>query len=363
MPVEQGNPAPRVLIVDDYPPFRRVAARLLAKDKYKIVEASDGLQALRLARRQACDLMLLDLKLGPPIGGDAVLKELRADPATAALPVIAMSGVAQRDEVSRILQDGAADFVAKAEIDTLVKSVARALSPAPGVDVLHVDDDDEWALLVERWLGRRGLRVHRLRTHGELRAYLSQSRTLPRCLLLDLTLAQGEDGFGICGELKASPAYQSVPVVILTAKPVSRVDCLKQQALYRVAKDSGAETELGAAIDSILAQQDRTYGIIETGDLRLDSRTGEVHHGGRVATLRGGSLPAFVKLVLASPRPVSKLDLYKAFLLRGPYQTIDDELKVRLVLGNYLSILRGQLGETLGRRVVAVRGEGYAYRP
>jgi len=229
------------------------------------------------------------------------------------------------------------------------------------VHVLHLDDDDLWAGLVGAWLTARGYKVLRFGFCSELRSYLSRCTRLPLCLLLDLTLRDG-DGLALCDEVKNSPAFQHLPIVILTGRPVTQRECLMHEALYRVTKDDGAEEELAAVLDAILRQQERSQGVLDFGDIRVDPRTRTVVQEGREPILlEAGPFAAFRLLVHSAPNPVDPLRLYAAFLHRHGYHKEDPELAILTTVRNYVSRLRDGLGP-LGARIKAVRREGYVYK-
>ncbi len=72
-------PSPVVLIVDDEEPIRRVARRILEGGGYRVVDASNGAEALALIDRETrVDLVIADLAM-PEIGGDEMARRIRAD--------------------------------------------------------------------------------------------------------------------------------------------------------------------------------------------------------------------------------------------------------------------------------------------
>jgi DNA-binding response OmpR family regulator len=237
---------------------------------------------------------------------------------------------------------------------------SRASEP---VHVLHVEDDSEWSLLVCRWLTKRGLKVLQLSCRAELLSYLSHCKRLPLCLLLDLTLPDG-DGFEICTEIKSSPALQHLPIVIFSGRSVSSTECLEHSALYHVAKGVGAEIELSAALKAVLDQVERSRGVVDVGDLRLDPKDGRVLLAGEtLAQLNPGPFAALLRLVRASPHAVQDWDLRESFLERHSYKKRDPELAVRLTVRTYISSLRRELGAVVGARLVRLGEDGYAYLP
>src|SRR5579864_4979360 len=78
------------------------------------VTASDGEEALLIAHDRIPDLILLDMML-PKLGGSEVLRALKKDPVTASIPVIVLSGLAQKNE-EKLMQEGAAAFFEKSKL-------------------------------------------------------------------------------------------------------------------------------------------------------------------------------------------------------------------------------------------------------
>ncbi len=343
-----------------------MARRLLA-GRFEVLEAADGPTALRMMARSGADLVLLDLVLGPPMNGARVLDALRADGRTRGTPVVAVSGLAGAAERTDLLTRGASAVLSKidhgAVLAALENALARPAEDAAAGDILHAEDDDDWAGLVRRWLEEKGLPVRRMRTGAELLAHLGARSAAPRCVLLDLTLPDA-DGLELCERVKRDPALQSVPVVIFTGRDIPAAECLRRQALYRVTKGPGARAELEAALDAVLVQQERSRGVVEAGDLRLDPEGGRVFLSRVcVGRLHPGPFAALRLLVRESPAAVGESRLYEAFLSRRPYHKSEPELAARAVVRNYVSRLRRDLGPRLGERLVRVKGRGYAYRP
>jgi len=85
--------SPRLLVVDDDAEFLELAGLLLSGEGIQVMAARTALEAIRLARRAAPDLVLCDLVLpGAPAGGLDVLAALRSSPRTRGVPIFAMSG-------------------------------------------------------------------------------------------------------------------------------------------------------------------------------------------------------------------------------------------------------------------------------
>ncbi|MBI4499933.1 MAG: Flp pilus assembly complex ATPase component TadA, partial [Gemmatimonadetes bacterium] len=112
-PAAQAEGIAHVLVVDDDAVVRTMARFLLAKNGFRISEAADGVAALeRLAEGTEYDLMVLDLDM-PKLGGHEVLRRVRASTATAALPVVVLTGADESDAQARVMEEGADDYIRK----------------------------------------------------------------------------------------------------------------------------------------------------------------------------------------------------------------------------------------------------------
>src|SRR5512143_2580696 len=124
----------RVLVVDDEPDITALVAYHLAKAGYRVSTAATGPEALKAAREERPDLVILDLML-PGISGYDVLADLRGFEETKDVGVILLT--ARRDEQDRIrgLSLGADDYLMKpfspAELVLRVQAILRRLSSPP----------------------------------------------------------------------------------------------------------------------------------------------------------------------------------------------------------------------------------------
>lgn len=80
----------RVLIADDDETNRDLIRKALRKDRWEVVEARDGVEALTLARDEKPDLLILDIMM-PVKNGYEVCEELKRLPATASIPILFLS--------------------------------------------------------------------------------------------------------------------------------------------------------------------------------------------------------------------------------------------------------------------------------
>ncbi len=103
-----------VLLVEDSK-FQKLAnERMLSKAGYSVLNASDGEDALRLAREKIPDIVLLDMLL-PKLGGREVIRALRNDAPTAHIPVLVFSSLSQANEL-KLTEEGAAGYFSKSRL-------------------------------------------------------------------------------------------------------------------------------------------------------------------------------------------------------------------------------------------------------
>ncbi|HEX8731500.1 MAG TPA: response regulator transcription factor [Ktedonobacterales bacterium] len=156
-----------ILVVEDDDDLRSTLAYNLNAEGYETLVAADGVAALEIARRQPLALVLLDVML-PRLDGLDVLRQLRARPETASLPVLMLTARAEESDVVVGLELGADDYVTKPFSWNEVRARVRALlrrggqrAPGEGDDAqpasepivigdLRIDEDRR-----EVWRGER----------------------------------------------------------------------------------------------------------------------------------------------------------------------------------------------------------------
>ena len=119
----------KILLVEDNEMNRDMLSRRLAKRGFDVVVALDGASAAALAAAQRPDLILMDLSL-PDIDGCEATRLIRADTATASIPVIALTAHAMETDRRRAIEAGCQDYDTKpvdharllAKIDALLPS-------------------------------------------------------------------------------------------------------------------------------------------------------------------------------------------------------------------------------------------------
>ena len=104
----------KILIVDDSRFLRLANERALVRAGHIVVTASDGEEGLRMAQERKPDLVVLDMML-PKVSGPEVLRALRKDAATAAIPVMVLTSLPQCNE-KKLVEEGATSYFSKSEL-------------------------------------------------------------------------------------------------------------------------------------------------------------------------------------------------------------------------------------------------------
>ena len=125
--------AKRILIVDDEAPLRFLLSKQLTRAGFDVTSAADGATALTVVAEAAFDAIVLDVVM-PGLDGFEVCRRLKADPRTAAVPVVFLSASCSGDFRRRAFHLGGADFLAKPfQVDELPAYLQALLGNAPAV--------------------------------------------------------------------------------------------------------------------------------------------------------------------------------------------------------------------------------------
>lgn len=231
-----------IAVIDDSPHDSRLIRRMLQRHgRYQVFEARDGQAGIDLVRERRPDLVILDLMM-PGVDGFDVLGALKADPGTAAIPVIVVSAKTltrqEREQLERQtvsvwtkgnyksydLVEHIITQIDEAQHTMPEKAVSVQRPPAsagPGQTILIIDDNPLDGRLLRRTLEQRGLsqfRITEARSGGEALNMLQVGT--PDLIILDLVLPD-MIGFDVLEQLRELPGARDVPVVVLTAKDLS----------------------------------------------------------------------------------------------------------------------------------------------
>lgn len=103
---------PKILVIEDNPANMKLASLLLHNVGHKVLCAGDAETGLTLARAEQPDLILMDIQL-PGMDGLAATALLKKDPATASIPVIALTAMAMKEDREKTRAAGCDAYIAK----------------------------------------------------------------------------------------------------------------------------------------------------------------------------------------------------------------------------------------------------------
>jgi DNA-binding response OmpR family regulator len=220
-PNEASEPgAPTVLIVEDDADTAAILANAATAAGYQIRLAADGVTGLRLAKSLLPAAVVLDVMM-PGMDGWRVLQALRADAATADLPVVICSIV---DNRALGYQMGASDYLVK-PVDP-----SRLAAALTNVD-LRKRADEGYVLVVDDEQSIRRLLATSLRDAGfSVSAVASGAAALrlaavhpPRAIVTDLIMP-GMSGFEFIARLRSTPSTAQTPIVVVTGRDLTPED-------------------------------------------------------------------------------------------------------------------------------------------
>ncbi len=137
---------PQLLVVDDEPANLQVLRHILQED-YRLLFAKDGAKALELAAREKPELILLDVMM-PSMTGYEVCAQLKATPATSAIPVIFVTALADVEDEAQGFAVGAVDYITKPVSPAIVKARVRT-----HLSLVRVEELRETRLQIVQRLG------------------------------------------------------------------------------------------------------------------------------------------------------------------------------------------------------------------
>jgi CheY-like chemotaxis protein len=247
--VEIPAGASKVLIIDDDPTARDLVRRTLDKEGLTVLTAPNGEEGLRLAAEHHPDVITLDVQM-PGIDGWEVLKRIKDDPELRDISVVMMSMV---DEKSTGYALGAAEYMTKpVDRDRLASVLKKFCSKSSTRPVLVVEDDSSVREMLRRVLAQDGLKV--LEATNGVEALERVEGHTPSLILLDLMMPE-MDGFGFMSELRAKREWQSIPVVVITAKDLTREERQRLEGVAEVLpKGEKSKEELVRDVRKLVTQ-------------------------------------------------------------------------------------------------------------
>ena len=123
---------PKILLVEDNEMNWDMLSRRLTRKGYEVVLAFDGAQGVEMAHSQTPDLILMDMSL-PVLDGWAATRQIKADPAVQAIPVIALTAHAMTSDRDKAMEAGCDDYDTKPiEFPRLLEKIEVILGKGAG---------------------------------------------------------------------------------------------------------------------------------------------------------------------------------------------------------------------------------------
>lgn len=230
----------RILVVDDNKLNVKLLAAKLAKDYYFVSTAENGLEALEAVKRDMPDLILLDIMM-PEMDGFEVCTRLKADPATAHIPIVMVTALSDISDRVKGLQCGADDFLTKPINDIALMARVRSLLrlkmimdewrlreqtaaqfslPSQEVSeesignskIIVLEDVEQFFESIKNTLSASGVESVCVKTVQET---IEKSADGSYDLIMASLNLQSEDGLYLCAQLRAREVTRNIPILLM----------------------------------------------------------------------------------------------------------------------------------------------------
>lgn len=245
------HPFGTVLVIDDDPSVRDVLTNYLIKEGFEVKTAATTEEGLHLARVDQPDVITLDVLMPDRcVDGWGALAAFKADAELSDIPVIMVTIV---DDKKRGFALGASEYLTKPidreRLATILKKYRLQSNHQLEKCVSHHSDEPQ-VLIVEDDITLREMLRYSLEQEGMLVAEAGNGRVAleqiathqPHLILLDLMMPE-MDGFEFVLNLRQNPAWQNIPVVVVTALNLGPDECLQLNGhIERVIQKAAIET-------------------------------------------------------------------------------------------------------------------------
>jgi len=207
-----------VLVIDDDPAAADLLERFLTKEGLQVQIAHSGAEGLALARDLKPAVITLDVMM-PEMDGWSVLSRLKGDLQLADIPVV-MVTLLENQTLGYTL--GASDYLTKPIVRSrLLQVLNKYRTTAATPRVMIVEDDATNRAMLGRQIEKEGWQVAGL-ANGRM-ALEQMPHYRPSLILLDLMMPE-MDGFEFLEQLRQTPEWKAIPVIVITAKDLSAVE-------------------------------------------------------------------------------------------------------------------------------------------
>ncbi len=237
-----------ILVVDDEIEIINEISESLKNSGYKIITASSGIEALRLAKKHQPYAITLDVVM-PEMDGWEVLQELKNDFSTKDIPVIIVS-VSNDQETGFAL--GAIGYLNKPVNKTALISEIYKAHHHPKT-IMLVDDNDIELSQMTKTIQSEGLEA--ITMSGGKEALRNMEIKSPDVIVLDLMMPE-MDGFEVFNRIRTNPKTTHIPVIIVSAKDLTPQErkALSGNIERIITKTEASSSELLLEIKRIIQQ-------------------------------------------------------------------------------------------------------------
>lgn len=258
-PAAAASARRRILVVDDDPDAVYLLQESLGQHEFDVFGTRNGPEGLRMARELRPEAILLDIVM-PGMDGWQVLNEIKADPATADIPVVLLTIIDKKALGFRL---GAAAYLLKPLDPAAVReALQRVISRGGHVQerVLLVDDDPNLADMLRQYLPEAEFILDW--APDGVAGLQAIERQRPDILLLDLLMPR-LDGFGVIEALHRDPETRDLPVIVISAKDLTADESTRlRESVSCVLKKEGLEGErLIEEIRLVLSASPKPAGV------------------------------------------------------------------------------------------------------
>jgi len=207
-----------VLIIENEPTFAKILLDMAREKDFKGLVALDGDSGLRIAHGFHPDAITLDIDM-PGMDGWAVLDRLKHHPDTRHIPVHIITGIRERQQG---LKAGAIAYlekpVSKEALENSFNRIASFIDQQVK-RLLVVEDDDKQRQSMVELIAHEDVEITAVASAEEALAKLEGTHF--DCMVLDLGLGSGTDGFQLLETVKSNPQMSDLPIIIYTGKELS----------------------------------------------------------------------------------------------------------------------------------------------
>ncbi len=238
-----------ILVVDDDANIRRFLSYELKSKGYQVFEASNGKEALELARQHHPDLITMDIQM-PDISGFDVTAVLKNDEETRDIPVLIVSVIEDKEKAYKL---GANDYLTKPFTKEKLIAKVNQLLIGTKKTILVVDDDKSLVKSIKYNLKHRGYSTHV--AYDGRQALEMVAKHAPDLILLDIIMPN-MNGYEVIKALKSRPETSEIRIVLMTGIEIEggRAKAISAGATEYVPKASGLK-KLYETIDHILGSK------------------------------------------------------------------------------------------------------------